>query len=231
MAEWIQRAFDAPEFSAAILPAALLLGVLTAVGSGCNLAIIAGVAGFAGSRQDSSRRDAVVACACFALGTIVSMALVGSLAGYVGRATGGRWGVYGKAAAGIVIILFGLAALQLLPFRLPRLSFLERRRPRGLLASGVFGLAVGGASIACTMVCCGPLLPVVLGLAVLRGQAVWGALIMGCFTVGYTLPLAGAMLGVSLGRLSGAARQVAGPLRVAAGLVLVGVGFWMLATL
>ena len=94
----------------------------------------------------------------------------------------------------------------------------------------MFGLALGGGSTACTMGCCAPLLPVVLGMAVLRGQSGWGALIMTMFAVGYSLPLAAIMLGASLGRLSGVAQKAAKPIRIVAGVGLIGVGFWQLAS-
>ncbi len=231
MQEWVQRVFEAPEFGVLVLPAAVLLGLLTAVSSGCNLAVLAAVAGSAGSRQDARRRDVVLMCVCFALGTILAMSVIGSLVGYLGQVAGSRLGLYGQAFMGVVVILFGLAVLGLLPFRLPRFQLAEGKRPRGLLNASIFGFAVGGGSTACTVACCGPLLPVALGLAALRGEVLWGALIMMLFAVGYTLPMAVAMLGISLGRLAGFARRAAKPVRVVAGILLLGVGFWLLGTL
>jgi len=231
MQEWIQKVFDAPEFGVLVLPAALLLGLLTAVGSGCNIAMLAAIAGFAGSREDVRRQDLLLACACFMLGTILSLAALGALIGYLGQAAGASLGRYSALFAGFVATFFGLAALKLVPFRLPAFRVSKQRCRRGLLGAAVFGLAAGGASATCTMVCCGPLLPVAMGLVVLRGQGVWGALIMTMFAIGYSVPLTATMLGVGLGRLSGVARKAAGPIRVVAGIVLIGVGFWLLATL
>jgi cytochrome c biogenesis protein CcdA len=231
LSQWIHQVFEAPEFGALILPAALLLGIVTAVGSGCNLALLAGVAGYAGTRQDRRRRDVVSACVFFALGTVVSLGLLGMLVAYLGQVAGSKLGVYGRAFTGIVMVLLGLAALNLVPFRLPRFASKSDARPAGLLGAAVFGLAAGSGSVACTMACSGPLLPLVLGLAAMRGDFVWGSLIAVMFAVGYSLPLVVAMMGVSLGRLSRAAGKMTKHLRLVAGILLVGVGFWMLATL
>ncbi len=95
----------------------------------------------------------------------------------------------------------------------------------------MFGLSVGAASITCTLACSGPLLPIVFGMAAVRGQAIWGALILGLFAVGYSLPLAALMLGVGLGRTTALAQTILGPIRFVGGAGLIGVGFWLLATM
>ncbi len=93
------------------------------------------------------------------------------------------------------------------------------------------GLGVGGASITYTMACCGPMiLPVVLGLSILKGQGVWGAMILGAFAIGYSLPMVAAILGIGLGKLTGVANKVAKPVRLTSGALLVGAGFWLILT-
>ncbi|UCC32577.1 MAG: hypothetical protein JSU86_09890 [Phycisphaerales bacterium] len=231
MQEWIRQVFESPEFGLALLPAALLLGTLTAVGSGCNVAMIAAVAGYAGSRGEESRRDVLLSCVFFLVGTVLSLAVLGALIGYFGKVAGDTLGLYGTLLAGLVTVFFGLLTLGLAPIRLPTFVPSKARRGRGLLGAAVFGLAVGGGSTTCTMVCCGPLLPTVLSVAALRGQAGWGAMILTMFAAGYAVPLTVAMLGVSLGRLSRFASAVAGPIRNVAGVMLIGVGFWLLLSL
>lgn len=233
MAEWIRQVFDAPEFGVLVLPAGLLLGLITALGTVCCSApMIAAIVGYAGTREDSHRRSVVAGAACFMLGTVISLSAAGGLIGYLGQAAGSSLGMYGKMLVGIVTVLFGFAALGLLPVRIPAFSPAAGRLPQGLLGASVFGLAVGGASVAYTMACCGPvLLPVVLGLSALRGEGLWGALILAMFAVGYSLPMVAAMAGVGLGKLSSIASKVAGPVRLASGILLLGVGFWLLLTL
>jgi len=230
MPAWVQQAIEAPEFGFWALPAALVLGLLTAVGSCCNVAMLAAVAGFAGSREGLRRRDVALTCVCFLAGTVVALAAVGAAIGYLGQAAGQGIGRVGALFAGFVTIFFGLWALKLVPVRLPKVGLPKGWRPRGLGGSALFGLAAGASSATCAVACSGPLVPIVLGLAVMRGQGLWGLLIMTAFAIGYSAPLTAMMLGVGLGRLSGLTARAAGPIRVVAGLLLVGAGFWMLAS-
>lgn len=230
MPEWVRQALESPEFGAWALPAALVLGLVAAVGSCCNVAMLAAVAGYAGSREGLRRRDVALTCACFLVGTVVALALVGALIGQLGQAVGQSLGRWGAVFAGLVTILFGLAALKLLPFRVPELGLPKSWRPEGAVGSAVFGLAAGASSASCAVACSGPLVPIVLTLAMLRGHGLWGAAILAMFAVGYSVPLTALMLGVSWGRLTGAAAKATGPIRVVAGVVLLGAGFWLLAT-
>lgn len=233
MEEWIKQVFSTPEFGILVLPAGFLLGLITAFGSiCCSAPLIAGVVGYAGTREDLNRRDVLVTAACFMLGTIISLSAAGALIGYLGQAASSSLGMYGKILIGAIAIFFGFAALDLLPFRLPTFGLAKDKLPKGLLGASIFGFAVGGASTTYTMACCGPaMLPIVLGLSALRGQGGWGALILATFAVGYSLPMAATMLGVGLGKLSGAANKVSGPIRIASGILLIGVGFWLILTL
>jgi len=230
--EWIEQVLKSPGFSFAALPAALFLGFLTAVTSCCNIGIIAAIVGFAGSRDDTfRRRDAVYTALFFMLGTVVSLAVLGLLIGHISGLVGPNLRRYGMAFLGFAVIVSGLWALKLLPFRMPSVDLSKLKKPRGMFGSAAFGLAVGAASITCTLACCGPLIPIVFGMAAVRGQAVWGATILGLFAVGYGFPLAALMLGIGLGRTTALAQKVLGPIRIIAGVGLIGVGFWLLATM
>ena len=230
MQEWIARVIDAPEFGIAVLPAVFLLGMISAVGSCCNYALLAAVAGFAGSREDIRKKNIWLAGISLMGGAIISLAVLGTLAGHLGGMVGSNFGRYGTVVAGLVIILFGLGALKLFPFRLPSFKLRENNRPRGTFGAAVIGLAVGASSISCTMICCGPLLPVVLGLALIMGESIWGALIMTSFAVGYSLPLAAMMAGISFGRLTLVTGRAVPIVRSVAGVVMIVAGFWMLLT-
>jgi len=226
--EWIRQVFNSPEFGIAVLPASLLLGLISAVGSACNLAIIAAVAGYAGSRGDMHRRDAWIASGFFLLGTVLSLSILGWLIGFAVDITAVKSAFYGTIFVGFTAILFGIIALDLLPFRIPKIQIVNGRRLRGAIGAAFFGFAVGGGSIACTLACCGPLLPIILGLTALKGQGAWGALIMTMFAIGYSLPLAAAMLGIGFGMTTRIAKKVIVPIRFSAGIVLIGAGFWLL---
>jgi len=230
--EWIKHVLASPEFGLAVLPASVFLGLLTAVSSSCNLGIVAAIAGYAGSRGDDfQRRDALLMSVFFLVGTICSLAVLGLLVGYFGKLAGDSLGRYALAVIGFASIVFGLIALDLAPFKLPSIDLSKRKFKGGVLGAILFGLLVGAASVTCTIACCGPLLPVVLGLAAARGQSGWGALILTMFAIGYSLPLAVLMLGIGLGRTATIARAAVKPIRIGAGIMLVVVGFWLLATL
>ncbi len=230
--DWIEQVLKSSNFTFAAFPAALALGLITAVTSCCNLGVIGAVVGFAGSRDEAySRRDAISTSAAFMIGTVVSLSLMGLAIGHISSLAGTPLKRYGLAFMGFAVIFAGLAALKLLPFRLPSVDLSRVKRPRGRLGSIVFGLVIGAASIACTLACCGPLLPLVFGMSAVRGDAFWGASILGIFAVGYSLPLAALMLGVGLGRTTAAAQKLIKPIRIVAGGGLVAVGFWLLATM
>jgi cytochrome c biogenesis protein CcdA len=230
--EWITAVFESSEFGIAILPASFLLGLLTTLGSCVNWGIFGAVVGFAGSRDESFNfRDALLTSLFFFVGTIASLAVLGLLAGYLGKIAGENFGRYGTIAAAFAAILFGLATLKILPFKIPSVNIAGWKRAGGWLGASIFGLAVGAASLTVTMGCCGPLLPVVLGIAAAKGQLGWGALILTMFAVGYSLPLALLMLGIGAGRVTSFAQKAIKPIRIVAGTALVLVGFWLLATI
>jgi cytochrome c biogenesis protein CcdA len=233
MEEWIQQVFNASQFSILVLPAGFLLGIITAFGSlACCAPLMAAVIGYAGSREEQQQRDIFVIAGFFMLGAVLSLTAAGWLVGYIGQAAGSTFGLYGKIFIAIITIFFGFAALNLLPFRLPTFSPIKRKLPTGLLGASIFGLAIGGGSTAYTMACCGPMmLPVVLGLSILKGQGGWGALILAMFAIGYSLPMVAAILGIGLGKLTGIANKIAGPIRIVSGVLLLGAGAWLLLTL
>ncbi len=233
MQEWINQVFSAPEFGLLALPAALLFGLITALAClGCCAPIIVSVIGYAGSREDQQRRDIFVIAGFFMLGTVLALSAAGLLVGYIGQAASNTFGLYGKIFIAIVVIFFGFAALNILPFKLPSIDPSKSKLPKGLLGASIFGLAVGAGSTAYVMGCCGPvLLPVVLGLSMLKGQPGWGALILAVFAIGYSLPMVALILGVGMGRLAVISNKIAGPIRIASGIILIAAGFWLLFTL
>jgi len=233
MQDWIQHVFDAPQFGVLVLPAGFLLGLITAIGCiACSAPLIAAVVGYAGSRESTQKRDILIIAGFFMLGTVIALSAAGYIVGYIGQVAGSTFGLYGKIVIAVITIFLGFAALNLLPFRIPSFNPAKSNLPRGFLGASVMGLGVGGASVAYTMACCGPMiLPVVLGLSVLKGQGVWGAMILGTFAIGYSVPMVAAILGIGFGKLTGVANKIANPIRMASGVLLVVAGFWLIFTL
>jgi len=232
MQEWMSQNLQSPTIGLTVLLSALLLGLVAAVVSCCNLAVIAAVAGYSGTQSEKrSRRDILIGGLFFMLGTFASLATLGAVTGLLSQTVGSTLGVYWKLFAGLVMILFGLATLNLLPFNLPKLSYTTGTMHRGTIKAMLFGFVVGGGITACSA-CCNPALFVALGMATLQGRTAWGAAIMAAFAVGYSLPLTGTLVGLSFGfgKLGSMTRKLAPVINVVAGILLIGVGFYLLAT-
>ena len=233
MQEWINQYLQSPTFSLSALPAAFLLGLVGSVTwSCCSLPVIGVVAGYSGTLSErSERRNIVYGGLSFMLGTFIALAILGALAGFISQTAQVTLGSYWKLFAGIVMVLFGLITLGLFPFKLFKFKSGTTIMPRGFVQSILFGLAVGGGVIACSL-CCNPMLYAALGMATVQGQILWGAAILAAFAIGYSLPVAGAIIGLGLGfaKLTSAVQKTAPVIKIAAGVLLVGLGFYFLAT-
>ena len=231
MEEWIRHALVADNAGLAVLPAAFLFGVLGSVSSCCTLPVIGAVAGYAGGLGErKSRRELLLVAAFFSLGTILSLAVLGAVAGFVGHVAGASLGKYWRFAAGLMMVVFGLVAVGLLQLRIPAPRRLARAPGRGVAGALVYGLALGGATTACSFGC-NPLLPMAMGAAVLKGATVLGAAMLALFAVGYSLPLAAGLVGIGLGvgGLRRITERVMPAARIGGGALMLVVGFYLLA--
>ena len=68
-------------------------------------------------------------------------------------------------------------------------------------------------------------------MASLQGAATKSALLMGMFAVGYSLPLMAILLGISFGKWALRTSKAMPAIRVIAGILLLVVGFYLLATI
>jgi cytochrome c biogenesis protein CcdA len=228
--EWIRHALFAESAGLGVLPAAFLFGVLGSVSSCCTLPVIGAVAGYAsGLGERQSRRELLLIAAFFSLGTILSLAVLGAVAGFVGHVAGAALGKYWRFASGLMMVLFGLIAVGLLQLRLPTPTRLGRAPRRGVTGALAYGLALGGATTACSFGC-NPLLPMAMGAAVLKGATVLGAAMLAVFAVGYSLPLAAGLVGIGLGvgRLGRITERVMPVARIGGGALMILVGFYLL---
>ena len=231
MNEWIDQILFGDSPGLAVIPAAFLVGILGALTSACNLALIAGIAGGSYTLADKGGRKGVfIVGLFFMLGTVVALGIIGAVTGFVGETAGASLGRYWKIAAGVIIIGFGLASLNLLPIGLPSMR-LSGTGERSAVGSMLYGLALGGGTATCA-IGCNPVLPMALGYATLQGNTGWGAAILASFAVGYGLPLAAAIvgLGMGLGRLTRLAQKAAPVMSAISGALLLAVGFYLLVT-
>ena len=232
MQEWIQNTLETPSLSPTVLFAALLLGLIGCVTNICNLPLIGAVAGYSGSMtKKPDKKDILISGLSFMLGTIIALGILGALTGFISQTIGSRIGSYWKYFAGFILIFFGMGTLNILPFKLPQLSSVKKEMPSGTFNAMFYGLAIGGGTAACS-VGCNPVLPVALGVTALQGNAAWGAVILGVFAIGYSLPIAVGLMGMSLGvgKLTSVASKAEPVIKIVAGVLLLTVGFYFLAT-
>lgn len=231
MVEWINAVFDNPNYGLLVLPAATLLGITASVGSCCNVAVVGALTGFAGTTKDTNRSVVIVTGLSFMIGTILALAAMGAVAGFVSQVAGSLLGKYWTIFAGLAAILFGLVSLNLIPFKMPQFSQkTDRKLPQSFTGAILFGGLVGGGSAACS-VGCNPALATALGMAVVRGQTVWGIIILILFAIGYSLPMTAALVGLSYGKLAFLrSEKMSRMIRYAGGVILLTVGFYFLTT-
>ena len=103
-----------------------------------------------GKRQSKDGRQDRSA---FHLGTIISLMIVGGIAGFVGQVAQNSLGRYWKIFAGIVAVFFGLAALKFLPFKVSFGKFegpskADWENPELVLAGLILGGIVAASSSA-----------------------------------------------------------------------------------
>lgn len=233
MIESIKTALQSGSSGTLALPLAFLLGLASSVASACcALPAMGMLVAYSGTREHVSRRTAILTALSFMIGTTLALIVLGFVAGFVGQSAQAMLGRYWKLFAGVIAVVFGLAALGLLPLKLPQI----RRKTASSSAAGqsmlgtlIVGLLLGGGVAACSLPC-NPGIFIVLGAAVLQGHSLWGMFLMAAFAIGFSLPLAAILLGVSFGKASIKAQKVEAAIRMIAGVLLVGVGLYLLAT-
>lgn len=150
----------APGFA---LAAAFAWGILSIVLSPCHLASIPLIVGFLQGGGVVTPRRAACLSTLFALGILLSIALIGAVTAAAGRMMGdiGPWGNY---AVAVVFFVFGLHLLDVLP--IPDSWRAAPNQPRkGVLGAFFFGLIFGVALGPCTFGFMAPVLGVTFSMA------------------------------------------------------------------
>jgi cytochrome c-type biogenesis protein len=211
------------------LGAAVLWGVLSLLLSPCHLASIPLVVAFIGRQGGVTTMRASGIAGMFALGILLTIALVGAATAAAGRMLGDVGGA-GNYLVALIFFVMGLHLLEVLPLPWQGAAPAGPRRGgwRGALLLGlVFGLALGP----CTFAFMAPLLGVVFKFAATRPWYVM-ALLVG-YAVGHCsiIVLAGTCTSLVQRQLDWHANsRTGGHLRRACGgLMLLG-GLWLIFT-
>jgi len=232
MQEWINQTLESGAFSLTVLLAAFLLGLISSIACACcTLPVLGAVVGYSGAQQAKSHRTNLLVASFFMVGAIIATVILGSVAGFIGQVAQSSLGKYWKLFAGLVVIAFGLATLRLLPFKLPQMRTSQSEaQPKGFFGTAVFGLIVGGGIGFCSLPC-NPGIFIVLGVVILQGYSLWAVAILVAYAVGFSLPLAAIVLGVSFGKMAVKAKALDNAIRIVAGSLLIVAGFYFLATI
>jgi len=207
---------------------ALILGTLSAATSACcTIPALGLLVGYSGTQVNANRKTAVKSALLFTLGTIISLMIIGGIAGFVGQVAQNALGQYWKIFAGIAAIFLGLAALKLLPFKLSFGKLEKAQSKMGKYGTILAGLILGGI-VAVSSLPCNPGIFIVIGVAILQGKILWAILMLAMFAVGFSIPLGAILLGVSLGKAGLAVKGADAIIRWIAGAILIVAGFYFL---
>ena len=210
---------------------ALILGWVSAATSACcTLPAMGLILGYSGAQVADSHRRVVRTAFFFTVGTLVALMIVGAVSGFIGQVAQGVLGRYWKVFAGVAAVVLGLASLQLLPFSLSFGKLDRAKSGLGRFGPVLAGLLLGGI-VAVSSLPCNPGIFIVIGAAILQGAVIRAMLLLGMFAVGFAMPLGAVMLGITMGKVSLAAKGADTAFRWIAGLLLIVVGFYFLISL
>lgn len=234
MDTWIQGILKGQTFGFMVLLASFLFGLSSAATTaGCGgLPAMLVILGYTGSAKTGKTKQLLVAAGAFTLSSVVVLGALGALMSFAGgdiMTTTGRLGFYVKKVLGFICLILGLSALDWLPMRFPTFKVATEKLPGGTMGALLLGATVGLATAGCAAACSPLQLPIVLGLAALRGQVLEGTIILVVFAIGFVAPLVAIMLGLGMGRATKFMEKMDKPLRYISGVFLILLGFWLVA--
>jgi cytochrome c-type biogenesis protein len=176
------------------LLASFAWGILSVVLSPCHLASIPLIVAFIGGQGPAPPRRAFVVSTAFAVGILITIALVGVITAGAGRVVGDI-GAIGNYIVAAIFIVVGLHLLDVLPMPWSAPGQVRTKR-RGVAAAFGLGLVFGIALGPCTFAFMAPLLGVTL--AVGTTSLAYGAVLLLAYGVGHcaVIVLAGTFTGV-----------------------------------
>lgn len=177
----ISAAMSTP--SAWAFGAALSWGILSVLLSPCHLGAVPLIVGYINEGRRPARRKAFEYSLMFALGLLVTLALVGVLTSAAGRLLGDI-GTVPRTIAAAFLVLCGFWLMDLPPFNRITVSAQPGRRKRGYAGAFVLGLLYGVLLGPCSFAFLAPMLGFVFTAS--REQVAFGASLMLVYAVGHT---------------------------------------------
>lgn len=156
-----------------LLPLAFAGGLISSL-SPCQLSLLGVNLSYIGTREFTSRKDALIKAVAFVLGVVTVLSLLGLFSSFAGAVMIGYRG-YVNIVVGLVILLMGLSLLDIIRIPLPK-------TPLGLPVTGPYsaGLTFALVSSPCTS----PVLFAVLTAAAATGSQLQSTLTMVSYALG-----------------------------------------------
>ena len=226
----VKTMFDSVGYGPVSIAVAFLLGLLSTIASACcTLPLLGVLAGYSVVRKED--RAAVLRNGfLFMVGVVITLLVIGGVVVFAGQTIQKVSGGYWKIAVGCAAIAFGIGALELFPFKLPKLKLLPARRNPAAIGSWISGIVFGGA-IAISSLPCTPGIFIILGAAVLQKHAFWALANLTAYAIGFSVPLTVLVFGLSLGKSLIRLRKAEKIIRISAGILLIGAGIYIFHSL
>jgi cytochrome c-type biogenesis protein len=141
---------------AVALGAAFVWGILSVLLSPCHLASIPLIVGFISRQGEVKTRRAFATSTCFAVGILITIAIIGSVTASIGRVIGDL-GNYGDYFVAVIFFVVGLILLDVIPMPWSGPGQVGMKR-KGMIAALILGLVFGIALGPCTFAFMAPIL-------------------------------------------------------------------------
>ena len=161
--------------------ASFLWGVLSILLSPCHLASIPLIVGFIDEQGRISTRRAFWISSLFAVGILITIALIGGLTAIMGRMMGDV-GKYGNYFVALIFFLVGLHLLGVIPMPWSGPGKVGMKR-KGMIAAFLLGLIFGIALGPCTFAYMAPMLGVTFKLA--SSKPAYGIILLIIYGLGH----------------------------------------------
>jgi Thiol:disulfide interchange protein len=221
----VKTLFESTGYGPLTFAFSLILGILCAVASACcTLPIIGALAGYSVIRKEN-RSSALRSGLLFMAGSIATLMAIGVVVIFAGQSILGISGDYWRIAAGCAALLFGIGALELFPFKVPKLKLFPAQS-----GSGIAGIVFGGAIVISSLPC-NPGIFIILGAAVLQQHSFWAIINLLAYAVGFSVPLTLLVFGLSFGKSLIRLQKIEKIIRIIAGIALITVGIYFFSSL
>lgn len=164
------------------LPLIFVAGVFTSF-SPCILSMLPVLVGYVGGYSNASRIKGFSMSLLFVLGLGVTFAILGITAASFGKVFG-QIGTYWYVIMAAVAIIMGLQLLGVLQISLPGLKMVPVKT-KGILGSFLMGLFFGLVASPCAT----PVLAVIMTYLAVKGDLVFGGLMLFVYGFGHGVPL------------------------------------------